>query len=173
MSIHAWGCRDFFLTLMPGWKLCQGSRGTCPEVTAASWKEAFFFFVLESCAVDCVSFSRVWAFVCSRWGGHLGSALLTEVRYSQEKSQLVGFRGVLVYPSLNSYNLDVCACVRGYRGGGDGKQTSEWAKKHALIDLAYANRVDSWPPQTHTHTGHTHSLCHGGLCTCLHGCEWW
>ena len=66
---------------------------------------------------------------------------------------------------------------------------SEWAKKHAPVDLACANRVESDPqprtlnppstPRTcmhaHTHTHahmqtHTH-FAHGGLNTYLRGCD--
>lgn len=122
MSIRAWGCRDTCDIC----RLCQGCTcwcwrsGRCPEVTATYWKEALF--LLESSALDrlrlllftCVSLcvfkvSRAPRFCCVE-------SHATEVRCSQEKSQLVEFRGVLVYPSLNSYNLDVCVCASGVTG---------------------------------------------------------
>lgn len=49
---------------------------------------------------------------------------------------------------------------------------SEWARKHAPVDLFCASRVESdAPPHTHTHFAHGHhgqSVCHGDNMQYLH-----
>lgn len=169
---------------MPRCRLCQACVWSCWRRGALRWQpphDKKFRRVQQSILWDCVSF-HVREPLCVQGKEDTEVLLCREPVHLRldilRKRANLSSEGSLC-TLLWTLTTLMCVCVRGYRGGGDSEWASEWAKKHALIDLAYANRVDCWPrpppPHTHTHTGtwSTHSLCHGGLCTCLHRCEWW
>ena len=161
------------------WLWCQGTgragvvcwwRGEMKPWGHAAWSKGGFrmlFSALGQGELGCFSPVCRSVCMCVREVGRarrLYSVMscATEVRYSLERSQLVEFRGVLVYSALNSCNPGVCVCVRGERGGGS-RRMSEWVKKHAPVNFTSASGMESDAP-THEHT--LSAVIMGKVCVC-------